>query len=598
LSSFRNAIQILDRSARITLLIVGVLLIGGTALEILTVGLIFPLVKSISGGDALPNNGMFSQVVFLLAGRNTGFVPAAFAVLYFAVVLIKNIYNFGVSAYQERLFYRVSTETSTRLLRSYLDSPWSMYLQRNSADMTNVADSAAGAQLTNVLRSYLTIGTELLVVAGLLAILLAATPWPTLTAALVFGGGLLLAHRTVAARIETLGRECTQLAIERLRLFQQAMVSAKEIKVLGRVPWLVAQYGDLRRRENLALRRVIVLQSLPRYFVEPALVGIMTAGIVVVTLASGNSKDTLAVLGLFAVAGLRLLPSLTRILAAAAATMAGADPVARIGRDLALVTDCTGDGSIIGPLQHQIAVENLRFRYPGAEREVLRGLSLTLPKGSSTGLVGSSGAGKTTLADLLLALLEPSGGRVAVDGVDVREDKIGWWRQIGYVPQTISLVDASLRENVALGIEPGLIDDARIWRVLALVQLDDLANGLAKKLDTRIGERGVRLSGGERQRIGMARALYDGRTVLVLDEATSALDALTESEIGEAIHRLHGQCTILVIAHRLSTIRNCDAVVMLADGEILDRGPFEALAARCVPFKRLVDLGGLAPAAR
>jgi len=219
--------------------------------------------------------------------------------------------------------------------------------------------------------------------------------------------------------------------------------------------------------------------------------------------------------------------------------------------------------------QADIQVENLSFTYPETDTPVLRDVSFTVKAGTSVGIVGVTGAGKTTLVDLILGLLEPQQGRILFDGRDIREDYESWQSRIGYIPQNIYLTDDSIRANVALGLYPEQIDDAQVWKALDQAQLGDFVRGLKDGLDTKIGEMGVRLSGGQRQRIGIARALYYEPDVLFLDEATAALDNATEKAVMAAVNALSREKTCIIIAHRLSTIEDCDSILEVKDGQVL-----------------------------
>jgi len=229
----------------------------------------------------------------------------------------------------------------------------------------------------------------------------------------------------------------------------------------------------------------------------------------------------------------------------------------------------------------------MTFRYPGTEIFALQDISLSISKGSSVGFIGGSGAGKSTLVDILLGLLFPVSGAVTVDGVNIQSNLRGWQDRIGYVPQSIFLTDDTLRRNVAFGLPESQIDDSAVWRALEYAQLDEFVRELPQRLETVVGERGVRLSGGQRQRIGIARALYHDPNVLVLDEATSSLDTTTESGVMEAVRSLHGQKTILIVAHRLSTVAHCDHVFRLGNGKLAD----ERLAASAPPVREPLHSG-------
>jgi len=233
-------------------------------------------------------------------------------------------------------------------------------------------------------------------------------------------------------------------------------------------------------------------------------------------------------------------------------------------------------------------LRHVSYRYPDAHELALRDISLTIPQGHMIAMVGPSGAGKTTLADILLGLLTPERGEVLVDGVDIHQDLPAWQRRIGYIPQSVYLLDDTLRRNVAFALPDELIDDRQVWSALRAAQLADLVGVLPEGLDTRLGERGVRLSGGQRQRVGIARALYHDPPVLMLDEATSAVDNETEHAIIQAIARLSGDKTVIIIAHRLSTVKGCATLVFLKEGQILAAAAYDALLATNREFQRMV----------
>ncbi len=294
---------------------------------------------------------------------------------------------------------------------------------------------------------------------------------------------------------------------------------------------------------------------------------------------TGPLESIIPTLTLLGVAIVRLMPSFQKVAGNVNSLKWGEQALDAVYDDLAELEPSRSASPALGsrpgrPLafEREIRFDRLSYQYPGQEDHALRDVSLAIPKDASVGFVGPSGAGKTTIVDVLLGLLDPTEGRVLVDGVDIQERMVAWQRKIGYIPQSIYLTDDSVRGNVAFGMGDDEIDDDAVWAALEAAQLRDMVEGLPDGLDTMVGERGVRLSGGQRQRIGIARALYHNPEVLVMDEATSALDNQTERQFVEALERLQGSHTLVVIAHRLSTVRNCDTLFMLDEGRLVARG--------------------------
>jgi ATP-binding cassette subfamily C protein len=383
-----------------------------------------------------------------------------------------------------------------------------------------------------------------------------------------------------------------------VKTIQQGLAGVKEARLFGCERFFL----DAFRRSGEAYSRSLVVHGvtgiLPRYVLE--IVGVLA--LVLVTIAmlgrGAEARAVLPLLGALAVAAVRLLPSLARILGSVAQIRfhkpsldALYDAFQLEGPDAAQ-RELRKDRVPPLRMEREVRMVDVHYTYPGAAEPSLRGVTLRLAKGESVGLVGLSGGGKTTIADTLIGLLTPDRGRVEVDGEPLEGERlIAWQRNIGYIPQTIFLCDDTIRRNVAFGVEDEEIDDERVREALKAARLDELVATLPEGLSTFVGERGIRLSGGQRQRIGIARALYFDPKVLVLDEATSSLDGATEREVVEAIERLRSERTMLVIAHRLSTVRACDRIVLVAKGEILDSGTWDDLLGRSDEFRKLVRLG-------
>jgi ABC-type multidrug transport system fused ATPase/permease subunit len=359
----------------------------------------------------------------------------------------------------------------------------------------------------------------------------------------------------------------------RIQHIQQGMGGVKDIKLLGRADNFLDEYQVHNTGSAQAGEYQLTLHALPRLCLE--LLGVTGLAILVLAMVyeEKSLEAVLPTLGLFAAAAFRLMPSVNRVLSSIQSFRYAGPAIDILHKELSLANGTPAQApSEVQPIpfQQSLAVDLVTFSYPSTEAQALKGVDLTIRRGTSVGLIGTTGSGKSTLVDIILGLLAPTKGVVRVDGVDIQSNLRGWQDQIGYVPQSIFLTDDTLRRNIAFGINAKLIDENAVWRALKSAQLDEFVKGLPDGLNTFVGERGVRLSGGQRQRIGIARALYYDPQILVLDEATSSLDMKTEQGVMDAVRSLHGKKTIIIVAHRLSTVEQCDRLYRLEQGCLVE----------------------------
>ena len=352
----------------------------------------------------------------------------------------------------------------------------------------------------------------------------------------------------------------------------------------NRETFFIANYDRSYKDCARAQRQQSVLTYLPKPVMETVCIcSLMLAMIIKITVLKSDIASFVTTLSVFAVAAFRMLPSFNKITGYISGMMFNKPAIDAVYKDLMEIeqlmvqkTEEQIDTQKVS-LTTAIELKNVSFRYPESDRWILKEANLGIKKNTSVAFIGASGAGKTTAADLILGILQPEEGIITINGTEIKKCMASWHEAIGYIPQTIYLMDDSIRANVAFGIPDSEIDDAAIEKALREAQLDQFVHTLPDGVNTMIGDRGVKLSGGQRQRIGIARALYRNPSVLVLDEATSALDNDTEKEVMEAIDGLHGTRTLIVIAHRLSTIRKCDKIYEVGNGGFIERNKEEVL---------------------
>jgi ABC-type multidrug transport system fused ATPase/permease subunit len=426
--------------------------------------------------------------------------------------------------------------------------------------------------------------SEAFVALGILAVLVAQLPAAARVAAAATAGVTILLLWLTQRRHIRWGRLLHQAHFQKLQSLRQSLAAVKEAKILGRERYFGRRFARIRSAQGDLEAVQLTTEILPRLVVETTFVMALATLIILTWLRPDAAGNLTLTLGIFAYGGLRLLPSLhllvyrfNRIGSGEASVQA----VAGDWRELEPYIEVSLETETAIALTQSVVFDAVSFAYEdshgGPGEPALSQIDLAIHRGESIGIVGPTGAGKTTFVDLMLGVLEPTSGTILVDGRDIRWSLRAWQKQIGYVPQSVYLIDDTIRRNIALGLEDAEIDESRVLEAARDAQLDGFLSGLAEGLDTVAGERGLRLSGGERQRIAIARALYRRPTVLIFDEATAALDNVTEQALTNTIQSLHGRVTTVFIAHRLSTVQSCDRLIFLRNGKIVDVGSYAEL---------------------
>jgi len=533
-------------------------------LECVGLGLVLPVLALLADGGTssldLPA-WLLGAVEGIPHGRLVILCMAGLLAVYafkaaFRWMLIVRVNGFG---------FRLQRELSTRLFSNFISRPWSFHLSRNSTTILHGLTHDADQLVFGVVVPSLSAASELMVIIGVTTLLLAIEPLGGAACLGLVGLSGWWFHRMTEARAAGLGAQRRELDRARFRLFRQALEGVKEIRALGREQGFTALADAASARSGALGSRVQSLRDVPRSWLEVLAVLGLTTLVTIMLLQGREASSVLGVAGLFALAVFRLVPSGTRLMTSVHAIVLGAPGVQAVVDALA-EPQASGSGAVGDAAWTAIEFRGVGFGYGDDRPSVLDGLEMRIARGESVGIVGASGSGKSTVVDLALGLLQPTTGTITIGGMDLAACNRWWQSQVGYVPQSIYLLDDSITRNVAFGVLEGQIDQAAVARALRLAQLDEFVSSLPQGASTVVGERGVRLSGGQRQRIGIARALYGNPTVLILDEATSALDPETEEGLLGAIHALHGTVTMLVVAHREATVERCDRLLRLEGG--------------------------------
>ncbi|MBR6118959.1 MAG: ABC transporter ATP-binding protein [Oscillospiraceae bacterium] len=552
------------------------LILIGTAFDFLGVSLILPLVNLLISPEQLAEKGWYRLLTKLLPVRDPNTLLLVLVLLIIAVYVVKNLYHIYMSVVQGVFLARNRINTSAKLLDCFMRKPYTFHLQHNSSEVIRAINSDV-SNAYDIVSSIMSLITSILITLLLIVYLVLVDPW--LTFSIVLGLALYSTSYFLIVRkkLKAAGEESREITVRMIKAIVEAVGGIKEVKVMGRERCFVDSYAKNGEAFVRVRRRLAILSGVPPRLLEILCVGGILGLVAVKIALRQDLSSVVGSLSAFAVAAMKLMPSAKSInstINSISYLMPGLNAVCEViddnwGADIGqAVIDTAARDRSQARKQADIRVENLSFTYPETDTPVLRDVSFTVKAGTSVGIVGVTGAGKTTLVDIILGLLEPQQGRVLYDGQDIRENYQDWQARIGYIPQNIYLTDESIRANVALGLYPSQIDDAQVWKALDQAQLGDFVRGLKDGLDTKIGEMGVRLSGGQRQRIGIARALYYDPDLLFLDEATAALDNATEKAVMASVKALSREKTCIIIAHRLSTIEDCDAVLEVKDGQV------------------------------
>jgi ATP-binding cassette, subfamily B, bacterial PglK len=571
-----------------------------SAIEAASVLSILPFLQLISSPGLVRTSAVYSWIYTTFGFESERQFMIWVGAGVFIVTVVGLVMKMATMWITTRFALMRSYSFSSRLLTSYLHQPYEWFLSRHTSSLGTAilseVNEVVGRSLLPAVRIIPSIFTALLLIAALCLLEPVIAIGSAVVVVALYGITFLLI-RKLMQRIGEIRLEANR---ERFHSVQESMGGVKELKVIGLEDVYLTRFRKAAYRMARVQTTADILSNAPRYVLEGIAFGGMILLVLVLLIQRGADINAMVpTLGVIAAAGLRLIPALQTIYGLFTSLRQGVPTLISVHQDMVGLDQEHANARSRReeipprPLARKLELKGVRYAYPGTERSALRGLDMSIDANTTIGIVGGTGAGKTTLVDIMLGLLDPAEGEMVVDGeVVTPETRRAWQKTLGYVPQTIFLSDGTVAENIAFGIPPDQIDHAAVERAARIAALHDFVTSeLPDGYATTVGERGVRLSGGQRQRVGIARALYHDPAMLILDEATSALDNLTERAVMEAVHNIAGQKTIVMIAHRLSTVRNCDRIFVLRDGRVAASGRFDELVRTDDEFRKMAANG-------
>lgn len=594
----KKFLSVFEAKHKATLLMLILFVVFLAAIQASGVGAILPVVTLLVKPDLILNHPLGARAYEFLHVSSVGEFTLALLIGYCLIYITIQISSSLLNYLQYRFVNSFQLDISTRMLKGYLANDYLFFLRHNTAVLLKNITQESRTFTCTLTFNLLKLFSNMLILAAIGLFLLFVAPMATLAAALA--GGLLY-----LILVKGLQKKMLRWAVKRdeklgrLNLVaHQALTGAKEIKIWGCEDKFIGDYyAEAYPYEKLNTVYHTINSCLPLWMNTVVFGG----GVGILAIMQWQGLDITTYLPLLAMIGVgfsRVLPLVTNILNAFMTIRYYwksfhnvIDAMNDLGDESCQAAQEAADGEL-PRMAREVVLENIRFRYPGVEEDAIHGISLKVEKGGKVALVGESGAGKSTAMDLIMGLLEPASGNMAMDGQSINAGNLkGWRRQIGYVPQQTYILDDTLRANIAFGVPPEEIDDQRVREVVKAANIENVVNKLDKGLDTRLGERGARLSGGESQRVGIARALYRNPGILILDEPTSSLDPVIEQRIINEMLMLK-DITVIIVSHRIASVKFCDSIAVFDQGTIVCRGDYDSLVENCPRFREMAGAWG------
>ena len=570
---------LLNHRQKLKMVQILIMMVIGAALETCSIALVIPAIQVIIDPSCVEGDGIVARAYRLTGLEN----PTSFMILILGMIILgfvlKNIFLYFQNVVQLRFVYTNQFETSQRMMINFMKRPYEYYLNADTSVIQRMITSDVN-NMYGLILACLQLVSEVIIFVFLTVTLTSQAPQMILTIAALLVVMLLIIKWVLKPIMRRAGEENQDYYSGLYKWIEESVMGIKEIKIANKENYFITEYGKCGKGYVSAVQRYNIFNATPRLLIETVCMAGLILYLILMILSGADVTAMVPQIGAFSVAAMRLLPSANRINNYLTSIsyfepffMGVSDNLQDEIHDKNVVYDESAyrvkkDVEKL-PVKKEIVLEDIVYHYPNSDVRIFDHARMEVPVGKSVGIVGTSGAGKTTIVDIMLGLLQISEGSILADGVEVRDHYESWLKNIGYIPQNIFMVDSTIRKNVAFGCADEEIDDEKVWEALKKASLDEFVRSLPQGLDTGIGERGIRISGGQRQRIGIARALYEDPEVLVLDEATSALDNDTEAAIMESINSLHGHKTLVIIAHRLQTIEKCDIVYRVENGQIV-----------------------------
>lgn len=567
MSYFNKFIKILDPKIFFSAIVLFFMMFFSMLIETLSIGMVIPVISVILDDQSFFQNDFISKAILLLGSPSKDSLIITFMLIIVFVFVFKSLYLVFFNWFQTRFIFNVQVSLSNKLFTGYLYQPYLYHLNRNSSSLirnivteVNTFASCSTAMIILV--------TEIMVFLGISLLLIIYEPVGSLMSISIFCLAGFSFYSLFKHKMSYWGVKRQKYDEKKIQYIQEGIGGIKESKIYGKEDSFIRRFYTQAIGSSEMGKRISFLSTFPRIFLELIIICILAIFVIYLITFQYSYQNIIATIGLFAVAAFRLLPSINKIIGSVQLLRYNLPVVNLIHKEMISLNEfiLPSKNYTKFNFQDSISLKDLSFSY-GDKNMILDNVNLSIEKGEKIGLIGETGSGKSTLVDIILGLLSPSHGSILVDGINIQSNIRGWQENLGYVPQTIFLSDDTFLNNIAYGVSNNNIDQDKVMSSLKASQLSNFTDSLEKKLETKVGEKGVRLSGGQIQRIGIARALYNNPDIIVFDEATSALDYDTENEVMKTVNSLKNK-TIIIIAHRINTLKDCDKIYELKSGNL------------------------------